>query len=191
MKEFIFAVTSLVIVTGAVFTGNSRAKNQIEFQSKETVVKIPKKVIKKRQSIKYTGYFCTGVGKFAPFKYTRKYTESGDTFITLYKISNKYGYYLNIKATHFKSQKKIVVDIDDISVKIYGHISTQEYVYEEPSLKWFGRQGSFKANFDAQNVLPNELALKFISGRFENVKVIHISKDTNMNSTKWYILDEK
>lgn len=144
---------------------------------------------------KYTGYFCTGAtgNDLSPFKYTREYKNEGDgVFVTLYKIySPTNGYYLNIKATHYKSEKRIVVDIDDITVKQYGHISTQEYSYDEPSLKMFGRQGAFKAQFDAQNVLPNELALKFVSGKYENVKVVHIVKDDQMNSTKWYILDEK
>lgn len=142
---------------------------------------------------KFTGYFCTGVNEFSPFKYTREYKKEGDgVFITLYKIySSTNGYYLNIKATHYKSEKRIVVDIDDITVKEFGHISTQEITYDEPSLKMFGRQGAFKAKFDAQNVLPNELAIKFVSTKYENIKVVNIVKDSQMNSTKWYVLDEK
>lgn len=142
----------------------------------------------------YTGHFCTGVNEFSPIKYTREYKQEGsDKFITIYKISSaRNGYYLNISATHYKSEKKVVVEIYDVTVpKEYGHISTQEVEYEEPSLKMFGRQGSFKAMFDNQNVLPNEIAVKFVSGKYENVKIVHIAKDTGMNSTKWYVLDEK
>ncbi|MEX0811101.1 MAG: hypothetical protein WD048_02715 [Chitinophagales bacterium] len=141
---------------------------------------------------KYKGYFCTGVNEFSPIQYTREYKEEGDTYTTIYKIySSRNGYYLNITATHYKSEKRVVVDIDDITVKVGGHISTQEVSYDEPSMKMFGRQGAFKAQFDAQNVLPNEIAVKFVSSKYENVKVVHIAKDTGMNSTKWYVLDEE
>lgn len=140
---------------------------------------------------KYKGYFCTGANEFSPIQYTREYKEEGDKYITIYKIySSRNGYYLNITATHYKSEKRVVVDIDDITVKVGGHISTQEVSYDEPSMKMFGRQGAFKAQFDAQNVLPNEIAVKFVSSKYENVKVVHIAKDTGMNSTKWYVLDE-
>lgn len=142
----------------------------------------------------YTGYFCTGVNEFSPIKYTREYKQEGtDKFITVYKISSsRNGYYLNITATHYKSEKKVVVEIYDVTVpNEMGHISTQEVTYDEPSLKIFGRRGSLKASIDAQNVLPNEFAVKFVSGKYENVKVVHIAKDTSMNATKWYVLDER
>ena len=99
---------------------------------------------------------------------------------------------MKVTATHYKSEKKVVVSIDDVTVPSeYGHLSTQEITYEEPSLKMFGRQGDFKAMFDAQNVLPNEIAVKFVSGKFENVQVVHIAKNPSQETSKWYILDEK
>ena len=143
--------------------------------------------------IQYTGYFCTGVNQLSPFKYTREYKQEGsDTFITLYKIySATNGYYLNITATHYKSEKKIVVNIDDITIKIGGHISTQEITYNELSLTLFGRPGRFKEMYDAQNVLPHELALKFVSNKFENVKIANVSRDVHGANLTWYVLDEK
>ena len=144
------------------------------------------------QTTKYIGYFYTGVNNSLPLKYTREYKLQGGNYVTLYKIiSPTEGYYLNITATHYKKEKKIVVDIDDITVKIGGHVSTQEITYEEPSLKHFGRQGSFKQTFDAQNVLPNELELKFVDSKYEYIKVVTIARDDQMNYNKWYILDEK
>ena len=68
---------------------------------------------------KYTGYFISGAdGNNSSFKYTREYLkDDSGNFITLYKIYDpEYGYYLNIMATHYKSEKKIVVDIDDVTV---------------------------------------------------------------------------
>ncbi|OFX25663.1 MAG: hypothetical protein A2033_12465 [Bacteroidetes bacterium GWA2_31_9] len=149
---------------------------------------------------KYTGYFCTGPNELRPFKYTREYKKEGnDVFITLYKIySETEGYYLNITATHYKSEQKIVVSIDDITVKSGGHISTSQISASQVDFysngnvnKMFGWAGEFKKMYDAQDVLPNDFALKFVSTKFENVKVVHIVKDEQLNSTKWYILDEK
>lgn len=146
---------------------------------------------------KYTGYFCTGTAPndLTSFKYTREYkTESAGVFVTLYKISSlRDGYYLNIKATHYKTENKIVVDIDDITVnEQFGHISTEEITYDEPTLKTFGRANVFKANgMDPQGRLPNDLGLKFINQKFETIKIVHVKKGGNMNSMKWYILDEK
>jgi hypothetical protein len=139
---------------------------------------------------KYTGYFCTGVNENTPFQYSKEYIEKKDTFITLYKIySYNYGYYLNITATHYKTEKKTVVSIDDITVKTNGHISSQEITYENPSMTPFGIVGYFKATVDAQNRLPDQLALKFFSSKFENVNIISVVKDDNLNSLKWYVLD--
>jgi hypothetical protein len=145
------------------------------------------------QSAKYTGYYCTGLDDLTPIKYTREYTEVADTFITTYKIySPTYGHYLNITATHYKPEKKIVVSIDDITVSIGGHIHTEEITYDTPSMKMFGRRGSFQSMFDAQGRLPNDLALKFVSKKYENVKVVNITRgvDYSDGSTSWYILDE-
>ena len=146
---------------------------------------------------KYTGYFCTGATAYdlTSFKYTREYkTESPGVFVTLYKIySSTEGYYLNIKATHYKTEKKIVVEIDDVTVsKEFGHVSTAEITYDVPSLKMFGRANAMKAyGMDEQGRLPNDLALKFVSNKFESIKIVHVQKDDNMNAMKWYILDEK
>ncbi len=146
------------------------------------------------QTTKYTGYFCTGasVDDNSPLKYTREYKQDGDVFTTLYKIySPTDGYYLNITATHYKSEKKIVVSIDDITVsKEFGHISTQEITYDEPSMKMFGYANALRANgMDEQGRLPNDLGLKFASIKFQNIKVVHIVKDSS--TLKWYVLDEK
>ena len=144
---------------------------------------------------KSTGYFCTGANELSPFKYTREYKKENDgAFVTLYKIySPTEGYYLNIKATHYKFEKKIVVSIDDITVsKEFGHISAQEIIYEEPSLKMFGRANVFRAaGMDEQGRLPNDLGLKFADSKFQYIKVVNIVRDNQMNSAKWYVLDEK
>lgn len=140
---------------------------------------------------KHTGYFCTGANKFSEFKYTREYSEKQDTFITVYKIYNEsYGHYLNITATHLKKEKKITVSIDDVTVP-NGHIYTHLLLYKEASMEIMGRMGEFKRTFDKQNLLPNEIAVYFVSPKFENIKVMHAMKDLGINSTKWYILDEE
>ena len=44
--------------------------------------------------------------------------------------------------------------------------------------------------WDKQNRLPNDLGVKFVSNKFENVKVNSIVKDNGYNATKWYVLDQ-
>ncbi len=140
----------------------------------------------------FTGSFCTGPNEYSPITFTREYQKSGDNFITLYKISSaENGYYLNITATHIKSQKKITVSVDDITVSTNGHISSQEFTYDEPSTQAFGYRGAFQEQFDAQHQLPFDLALKFTSRDFQYVKIASIVRDDQLGSTKWYILDNK
>jgi len=146
---------------------------------------------------KYKGYFCTGVNKNSPFTYTREYKKDSGNFVTLYKISTaQNGYYLDITATHYKAEKKVVVVIDDVYTKgtpfYSGPVRTQEIYYDAPALKLFGTQGIVKQSMDGQNALPNELALKFTNNKYDYVKVASIAKGVdNLYALKWYVLDEK
>ncbi len=168
---------SLIFITSC----NNHTNEQTE--SKDNLVSEP---------IVYTGSFCTGPDEYSPITFTREYQKSGDNFITLYKISStENGYYLNITATHLKSLKKITVGIDDITVNTNGHISSQEFKYDEPSTEAFGYRGYFQEQFDAQQKLPFDLALKFTSREFQYVKIASVVRDNQMGSTKWYLLDNK
>lgn len=144
---------------------------------------------------KYKGYFCTGINQYSPFKYDREYKHEADKFITLYRIySPTEGYYLNITATHYKSEKKVVLDIDDASVKgKNGHVSSQEIYYLNATKggEWYAKAGAFKNQFDAQNVLPFDFLFRFSNSKEEYVRLKEIVKDDSFNANKWYLLDEE
>lgn len=147
-------------------------------------------VVSSEAQKRYSGHFVHALDWYQ-ITFTREFQENENVFTTIYRISSREnGYYLDVKATHYKNEKKIVVDIDDVTVKGGVHISTQELTYEVPSTEMFGLKGAFKAQFDAQNQLPNKILVQFVSNKFENVKVLEIRKgDQYYNQQKWYRLD--
>ena len=165
-------------------------KTQEEKEKESQSTQVDEK--QKKEPSEFNGFFCTENGEYLPLTYTRQYEHEGDNFTTIYKVSQPgNGYFLNIIATHYKSKKKIIINIDDVSVsKELGHISTQEFTYENPSLERFGRPNLLRANgMDEQGRLPNNLALEFTDSKFENINVVDIIKDEH--SIQWYVLDEK
>lgn len=142
---------------------------------------------------KYTGYlYDLEYDDNYPFQYSRSYSEDSDTFVTTYKIyhATKGHHAVTVIATHYKSEKRVKVDIEDAGGGIFAHINDEETNYEEPSLEPFGFRGAVGAL--GGNRVPNQLMVKFVSSKFENVKVVHVnSTEPGTNNFQFYVLDEK
>lgn len=142
---------------------------------------------------KYTGYeYDLNTDDYYPFKYTREYKEEGDTFITIYKIYHptKGHHAFTVTATHYKSEKKVKVDVEDAGGGIFAHINDEETTYETPSMEPFGFRGTVGAL--GGNRVPNQLMVKFVSNKYENVKVVHINaSEPGTSNFYFYVLDEK
>jgi len=142
---------------------------------------------------KYTGYeYDLNTDDYYPFKYTREYKEEGAIFKTIYKIYHptKGHHAFTVTATHYKSEKKIKVDVEDAGGGIFAHINDEETTYETPSMEAFGFRGSVGAL--GGNRVPNQLMVKFVSNKYENVKVVHINaSEPGTSNFYFYVLDEK
>lgn len=142
---------------------------------------------------KYTGYeYDLNTDDYYPFKYTREYKEEGDIFKTIYKIYHptKGHHAFTVTATHYKSEKKVKVDVEDAGGGIFAHINDEETTYETPSMEAFGFRGSVGAL--GGNRVPNQLMVKFVSNKYENVKVVHINaSEPGTSNFYFYVLDEK
>lgn len=142
---------------------------------------------------KFTGYeYDIDTDDYYPFKYTREYKEDGDIYKTIYKIYHptKGHHAFTVTAIHYKSEKKVTVDVEDAGGGIFAHINKEETTYETPSMEAFGFRGTVGAL--GGNRVPNQLMVKFVSNKFQNVKVVHINA-TEPGSSKFYfyVLDEK
>ncbi len=151
-------------------------------------------LLSQNSAMKYSGYLCRGINDNIPFRYTREYKKDGDNFVTIYKIySLTAGYIQKITCTHYKSEKKVSISIDDITVSGgMGHLDTEEETYESLNLKPFGRRGAVQEMFDAQSRLPNDLEVKFVSIKYDYIKVMNVTRGFNTYSgqTEWYVLDK-
>lgn len=139
-----------------------------------------------------TGYqYLLSTNNFISFKYSRTFSTSGDTFITKYKIYHptKGTYILTITATHYKNEKKVEVVIEDTNGGIFSEINKEETAYETPTLDVFGFRGSVGA-LGGEKV-PNQLAVKFTSARFENVKVASVLGSHENNDFEFFVLDQQ
>jgi len=142
---------------------------------------------------KYTGYeYDLNTDDYYPFKYTREYKEEGDVFKTIYKIYHptKGHHAFTVTATHYKSEKKVKVDVEDAGGGIFAHINNEETTYETPSMEAFGYRGTVGAL--GGNRVPNQLMVKFVSNKYQNVKVVHINaSEPGTSNFYFYVLDEK
>jgi len=140
----------------------------------------------------YSGYqYIVSIDDFVKFKYSRNYSESVDEFVTTYKIYHPVkGHHIKtITATHYKSEKKIVVKVMNAGGGMFADINTEKTTYKTPSLAPFGIPGPF--NLIGGNRVPFKLLVIFVSSKFENVKVVHVY-GTAMGGSKhiFYVLDE-
>lgn len=141
---------------------------------------------------KFSGYqYLVSSDSYLAIKYTRSYTNTSDTFKTVYKIYHptKGHHAITITATHIKSQKSITVDVEDAGGGIFSHINSESTKYEEPSMEWFGFRGAVGAMGGKR--VPNQLTLKFVSNKYENVKVVHIAGAHENNDFEFFVMDEK
>ena len=143
---------------------------------------------------KYTGYaYVLNSDDYVTIKYTREYSGSGDEFVTKYTIYHPTkGYaWITVTATHNRADKTVKISVDDTNEGIFSHINDEETTYETPSLEAFGFRGSVGAL--AGKRVPNQLMVKFVSNKFENVKVVHVlgSEKSDFNNTMYFVLDEK
>jgi len=144
-----------------------------------------------QKKIYLTGYqFLTSTGQYTSFKYTREYSGSGDEFLTTYTIYHpaKGTPSVIIKATHNVSQKKITVTVEDANGGMFAHINTEEKTYTTPSLEPFGIGGAVRM-LGGDNV-PNQLMVKFVSSKYENIKVCHIAGSHENSDFEFFVLDD-
>ena len=148
---------------------------------------------KKTVDIKLSGReYVLSEDEYVPFKYTRNFSAVGNDFVTTYEIYNpRTGRLFQIiKATHFISVKKIVVDIQDANGGIFAHINTEETTYNVPSLEPFGFRGS--AGALGGNRVPNQLMVKFTNSKFQYIKVVNINATPSGSRDYYnYVLDDK
>lgn len=131
--------------------------------------------------------------KYVPLKYTRTYRTSGDEFLTKYTIYHpKKGYaWMTVTATHNKIDKSVKVSVEDTNDGIFSQIHDEETIYETPTMEPFGFRGNVGAL--AGKRTPNQLMVKFVSNKYENVKVVHVwgSDVSDFENTYFFVLDEK
>jgi hypothetical protein len=121
----------------------------------------------------YSGYTYLSSGNVS-MSYSKSYTESGNTFTTTYKTKDSHGYSYTVKAVHYKSDKKIVVTIDDNAGGILAlhHVETINYTVERDGI--FGLRGD-------GNILdgsyPYICAVSFTSAKKQNIEVYEVIID--------------
>lgn len=130
---------------------------------------------------------------YIAIKYTREYSNSGDNFVTKYVINHptKGFPWIKVTATHNKVAKTVNVSVDDTNEGFFSNINEEKSDYETASLEPFGFRGAV-GSLGGKRV-PNQLMIKFVSDKFENVKVVHVlgSRKTDINNAIYFVLDEK
>lgn len=106
--------------------------------------------------------------------YTRTSYSSEGYYFTVYNVYNLKGrLIIEVKAKHQKNAKKVTVEVRDPNGGVFSRINTEEGDYEIPSLEPFGNTGNYRIL--GGNDFPPQLSLKFMSNKYENVKVISVN----------------
>lgn len=138
-----------------------------------------------------TGYkYLTRTNHFTSFRYTRSYSISGDNFQTVYRLFHprRGTQIFTIIATHYKSDQKVEVVTESVIDKVSEEINKEKTNYVIPSLAKFGFRGSVGTL--RRKKIPDQLAVKFESAKFENVKVVNVLGSKKNNDYEFFILDE-
>lgn len=122
--------------------------------------------------VRYTDYlYSSKEGTKEKFEYLASTSFADGAFKTIYKIfkpgSKKNRY--TITASHYKEQKKVVVEVNDEQYLLSEMTGKEETTYEIPSMKPFGFRGNLGL-FDKS--APSQLAVQFVSPRAEYVRVL-------------------
>lgn len=138
-----------------------------------------------------TGYqYTLSRNSYTPFKYSRAYSSADGEFITTYSIfhpvNGKHVY--TATATHNKIEKTVKVLIKDTSGGMFSRVNDESTDYEIPSLSPFGIRGDVA--LIAGDKVPNQLAVKFVNSKYENVKVSSVAGSRDNNDFIFYILDK-
>jgi hypothetical protein len=128
---------------------------------------------------KPTGYLYTQqTGSKAVFQYSITTRFANGAFQTIYKLykqgasKNRY----TITASHFKVDKKIVVEVNDEQYLLSVMNGREEVEYETETLQPFGIRGDMGI---LDKSAPSQLAIQFVSSRFEYVRVIDFLGSTS------------
>ncbi len=139
---------------------------------------------------KYTGYLYTEqTGSKEAFQYSISTRFSNGAFQTIYKIykpgasKNRY----TITASHFKNDKKIIVEVNDEQYLLSVMNGKEEVEYETGKLQLFGIRGDL-GFFD--KLAPNQLAVQFVSSRFEYVRVINFLGSYSDNIFQFFLFNK-
>ena len=143
---------------------------------------------------KLTGHqYTMSSDSYIAFKYTREFQQEGDSYKTVYKIFHPTkGYHaFTMTATHLKSEKMVTVEIKNTGGGIWTHINSEKTTYETPSLETFGFRGAMGAL--GGNRVPNQLTVKFISNKYDYVKVMNVNSTQSGDNSDFYfyVFNEK
>jgi hypothetical protein len=138
-----------------------------------------------------TGYqYRLSRDSYTSFKYSRVYSSADGEFITTYKIFHPANgrYVYTVIATHNKIEQTVKVLIKDTSGGIFSRVNDESTDYETPSLSPFGIRGDVALL--AGDKVPNQLAVKFVNAKYENVKVLSVAGSRDNNDFVFYILEK-
>lgn len=189
MKNFLMVFFIMLSGTLAYFQFNPQAKEA------EPVANVEKKAEPKAKPkpkpkpvTKYAYYYNVGLDEAVKRRYTAKYIMEDDTYVTVYKVyeyGNKVAH--TVKAYHDKNKKEVKVEVDEGNGCLLCWISEAETDYDVPDRKLFGYRGMSAL---LQDHVPNQIAVKFVSNKYEHVKVRDIyATPTNSYSMYFYQFD--
>jgi hypothetical protein len=139
---------------------------------------------------RFTGYLYTlQSGAKERFEYSVTTSFSDGVYKTVYRLfkpgSQKNRY--SITASNFKDSKKVVVVVNDKQYLLSVMNGKEETTYDTFSLKPFGFRGNLSI-FDKS--APSQLAVQFISNRFEYVKVLSFLGSYSDNIDQFFIFSQ-
>lgn len=138
----------------------------------------------------FVGYlYSLKTGTKEAFRYSVSTKFDSRAFQTIYKLSkpgtDKVRY--TITASHFKPDKKVVVEVNDEQYLLSSINGNEEVKYEVEALQPFGIRGNVGV---LDKSAPNQLAVQFLSSRFEYVRVINFLGSYSNGIFQFFLLSK-
>lgn len=164
----------------------------------QAIPKAKNNVAAKKKVIAFSGAkYILASQKNIPISYMRSYSKVGKhVFKTTYNIYNQQQKLITVvTALHNKKTHNIEVSVKDLEIKGFPIVNMERTGYDVPYMGRFGSIGKVGAvgKGRSRTTAPGQLTVKFVSRRFDYLKVVHIA-DAHEDSGKElqvYILDER
>jgi len=137
------------------------------------------------QKIQTCYLYSVSSDSYQKFNYTISIDSSDGEYVTAYSIYQNGKVRYKCIAKHYMNEQRVVVEVSDEKYFLSDMFNKEETTYGTATLKAFGFRGNVGAL--TNDDIPNQLALKFMSSKYQHVKVLSVLASYSDGDFKFFV----